>query len=80
MPGDDLYLVRQVIRNAPSVIAWRDPKPLISSASCCGEFSSIRHALPRDMTHALPSLLSEPSADSEIRLVRGPLLLATTVS
>jgi hypothetical protein len=39
-----------------------------------------RFAVPRDMTHALPSLLSEPSVASEIRFVSGPPLFAMTVT
>jgi hypothetical protein len=61
-------------------MASLDPNPPIKSASGCRELNSIRRAIPRDMTQALPSLLSEPSADSQIRLVRGPLLFAMNVS
>ena len=68
------------LRNAPSAMALLGGIFSMRSASCRTVSISMRVAVPRAITHALASLLIEPSGASAITLVRIPLDFVKTVS
>ena len=67
-------------RRAPSAIACDGRRLPISAASSSMPSIFTRSAVPRVITQAEPSLTSEPSGDSEMRLVSGPPIFVNLTS
>ena len=71
--GGDVHLIRAGRPAARrGAIAWLGSRPPISAASSSTSATGARRATPLDIMQALPSLLTAPSAVSEMRLVSGP--------